>query len=256
MKASLILGATGVFAALLTAASSADTSAVPQRQLVFAFTYGAVQNVEIHNSGFNGNGANQAGSGNGIDSYTNRVGTSGTIDVTIAGEQPDKGLVLSVYERADNSQRNARPATCVVYGNGSVICDPNATVNPEEYSVVRFLGVNFVDPLLLDAHGHWQISSSGAGFSATSAYAISKTSGNIMSIDENRKLSFTGERSGSALVTSSITYDFARKVPLAITETTSSHPNGTGHDVDTTVTVTAKLQADSMATAGAAKSGS
>jgi hypothetical protein len=257
MKASLILGAAGVFATLLTATSYAGTAAAPQRKLVFAFTYGATQSVQVHNSGFDGTGNATGAAGSGVDSYSNHASATGTIDVSVTGEQPDKGLVLSVSEDADNAQRNAKPATCVVYGNGSVICDPNATVNPEEYSIIRFLGVNFVDPSLLDAKGHWQIANNGPDFSATNDYALGKTDGSVMSITEDRKVSYTGARSGIAAINTSITYDYARKVPLAIDEQTSSHPaGGGGHDVDMTVTVTAKLQNDSMASTAKPGSGS
>ncbi len=51
--------------------------------------------------------------------------------VDVLWKQPDTGLVVRVSEYGLYT-RNAPPATCIVYGNTYVTCDPNVTVNPEE----------------------------------------------------------------------------------------------------------------------------
>ncbi|HTU70809.1 MAG TPA: hypothetical protein VMF11_10880 [Candidatus Baltobacteraceae bacterium] len=236
----------------LCAPAAAQTSAAPQRHLVYSFTYGATTDVTIHDSGFNNNGTNAAGGGNGMEDYTDRAGDTGTITVDVMREEQDTGLVLTVSETGSNPARSAKPATCVVYGTGSVICDPNATVNPEEYSVIRLLGAHFVNPSLLDSKLHWQISSQGPQFSATSDYTIVKNDGGLMQIDESRKLTYQGSRTGSADVTNTIGYDFNRQIPTSLDEITSDHGAHPGpNEIDTTVTVDAKLITDSMASATA-----
>ncbi len=243
-----------VGAAAATAASAASPAAAPMRHLVYSFSYGASQSVTVHNSGFGSAGDNQSMMGSGVDSYTNHAGANGTIVVDILREQPDKGLVLHVSENTDNQQRVAKPATCVVWGTGTVICDPNATVNPEEYTIVRFLGENFVDPALIDAKKHWHLGSNGPSFAAASDYTITKNDGGVMQINETRKLTYSGDRSGEANITTDLTYDYNRQVPTAINETTLDHPMVNGKYVDDQIIVTAKLTTDSMQKSGAAAS--
>ena len=69
-------------------------------------------------------------------------------------QQNDGGLIVRISEQGE-AIRRAPPATCVVYGNTQVICDPDKTVYPEEYTLLRFLGPKFVDPTQLDANRHW-----------------------------------------------------------------------------------------------------
>jgi len=233
-------------AAVLAGSVLAQASPGPLRRLVYTFTYGATRSLTTHNSGFND--ALGGSTGNGIDSYTDRAGDTGTIAVDVLREQPDKGLVLSVSELGNNPARNAKPATCVVYGNSTVICDPNATVNPEEYTVIGLLGANFVDPSLLDAQHHWKFSSAGPEYEATSDYTITRNDGGMLQISETRKVTYQGQRSGSADVSAKIGYDLAHQVLTSIEEVTTDHPRMTGNDIDNRVTVTAKLLSDSMAT--------
>ena len=91
-----------------------------------------------------------AGGSNGISHYGGRLDDKGTMTVQIIGKQPDGGLIVNISEIGQNTRR-APAATCVVYGNTRVICDPNKTVYTEEYTLLRFLGLNFVDPSQLDA---------------------------------------------------------------------------------------------------------
>jgi hypothetical protein len=234
-------------AGLVTGPALSQTAPGPLRHLVYSFNYGATRNLTAHNSGFNDGAGGSIG--NGIDSYTDRASTTGTIIVDVIREQPDKGLVLDVSETGNNPARNAKPATCVVYGSGNIICDPSATVNPEEYTVVRLLGENFVDPALIDAQHHWRFSSSGPQYEASSDYTIVKNDGGIMQINETRKVTYVGSRAGSAEVTNTIGYDFTRQIPLWIDEVTTDHPQASEAEIDNRVTVSAKLQSDSMAAA-------
>jgi hypothetical protein len=245
-----ISGAALALAASLCAPAAAQTNPAPMRHLVYSFTYGATSSVAMHDSGFND--AAGASAGNGREGYTDRSGDTGTITVDVMREEQDTGLVLIVSESGSNAARSAKPAECVTYSTGTPICDPNATVNPEEYAVVRLLGTHFVNPSVLDSKSHWQITSQGPQFSTTSDYTIVKNAGGVMQIDESRKVSYQGSRTGSANVTNMIGYDFNRQVPTSIQEITTDHGAHPGSsDVDTTVTVDATLITDSMASATA-----
>ncbi len=230
--------------ACVSAPALADQAA-PVRTLTFSFTYALSKSTEVHNSGFSGNGLGGAGGGSGVDSYTHNTGDSGTISVVVQREEADKGLVLAITEHANNGH-STKATTCVTYGTGTVICDPNATVHPEEYTIMRFLGANFVDPALIDANRHWKVASNGAGFSASSDYTLGKPNGDAMPISETRTVTYQGGVTGHADVTSSIVYDIAKQVPLSIEETTMNHSSSGSQDSDQTVEVTAKLIADSM----------
>jgi hypothetical protein len=224
----------------------------PLRHLVYGFHWGTVTDMYEHNSGFGSvqgnNGIQMSTSGTGLTNYSNHAGDEGTITVDVMEEQPDKGLVVSVSEEARDN-RSAKAATCVVYGNGNTICDPSMKVNPEEYSLVRFLGVNFVDSALIDAKSHWQFSSMGPNFSATSDYTITHNVSGAMTISEQRSITFTGSRHGSAVVVSTIGYDVNRTVPTALDELTTERVEA-GIDYQNIRTqMQAKLQSDSLAVA-------
>ena len=94
----------------------------------------------------------------------------GTMTVHVGKEQ-DGGLVVNISE-AGQQTRRAPAATCVVYGNTRVICDPNKTVYTEEYTLLRFLGAKFVDPNQLDANKHWAVTGlSNPSLTVTADYA-------------------------------------------------------------------------------------
>ncbi|MGA7569756.1 MAG: hypothetical protein WBG27_08860 [Candidatus Aquilonibacter sp.] len=245
-----ISGAALALAASLCAPAPAQTSPAPMRHLVYSFTYGSTSSVTTRDSGFND--ANGASAGNGRESYTDRSGDNGTITVDVMREEQDTGLVLTVSESGSNTARDAKPAECVAYSTGTPICDPNAVINPEEYTVIRLLGAHFVNPSVLDAKSHWQISTRGSQFNTISDYTIVKNTGGLMQIDESTKLTYQGSRTGSSSVTNTIGYDFNRQVPTSIAEITTDHGAHPGsNDADTTVTVDATLITDSMASTAA-----
>ena len=131
--------------------------------LVYNFTYSANQAIQARDSsdsaqgygGPNANGGNDTLQTNGISHYGGTLTDKGTMTVDIKGRQADGGLIVSISEQGENL-RKAPPATCVVYGNTNVICDPNKTVYTEEYTLLRFLGANFIDPNQIDPNKHWR----------------------------------------------------------------------------------------------------
>ena len=106
--------------------------------------------------------------------------------VQVVGTEQDGGLVVNISE-AGQQTRRAPAATCVVYGNTRVICDPNKTVYTEEYTLLRFLGAKFVDPNQLDANKHWAVTGlSNPSLTVTADYSINGNNNGQMQIGEKR----------------------------------------------------------------------
>ena len=140
--------------------------AVAQKgELVYNFSYSANQSITARDASDSAEPINTqtetlSGGTNGMSHYGGTLTDKGTITVDIVKEQPDGAMVVMISEQGENLRR-APPAECVVYGNTHVICDPNKTVYTEEYTLLRFLGGNFVDPSQLDAAKHWQVVQNG-----------------------------------------------------------------------------------------------
>lgn len=218
MKSAIL--AVALAATLSPIAASAD--AAPVRHLVYSFTWGTQSDLEVRNSGV-------GTAGSGVSDFNARNGDQGSITVDVMREQPDKGLLVVVSEQAQKT-RSSVPAKCVVYGTTAVICDPSITVNPEEMTVVRFLGSNFVDPAIIDAKQHWQISdSSGSAYSVKSDYTISKNVAGVMTIDEKREIKQMQPSEVTTEVNSTIGYDFNRTVPTSVDEF-SNRAGGRGNE--------------------------
>lgn len=195
--------------------AGAATSNAQTRHLVYSFTFGTVTDLEVHSSGVDsGPGAN---TGSGMSDYTGGVGDQGTITVDLLSEQPDHGLIVKVSEQAQKT-RSENVATCVVYATTGVICDPNATVNPEEMALIRLLAPAFVDPDRLDASRHWKIENSTPDYSLTSNFTIAKNANGIMTIDENRVIREQQPQVSTTDVTATIGYDFSRTIPTSVSE--------------------------------------
>lgn len=234
------LVAAGLTAALLSPAGlvRADTT---QGQLVYAFTYGSDQNVDARDQDV----INPFTSG--ISHYHGSLGDKGTMTVDVQSKQPDGGLVVVISEQGENT-RKALPAMCVVYSDTRVICDPNKTVLPEEYTLLRFLGANFVDPNAIDANHHWAVAQNGRTTSVKADYTVDGSSNGTMQIIENRKISPNNGGSQTTDVQTKIGYDLARSVPTSINEyVTQRLDNGAVGTTTTIYQTTLNLVSDSMA---------
>jgi len=237
MKPSIAaLGAALAFTAI--APALADTA--PVRHLVYSFTYDSRQNASARDQ-------TAISTGSGISHYQGALGDKGTMTVDVISEQADKGLVVSISEQGENTRR-APPATCVVYGNTSVICDPNKTVNPEEYTLLRFLASNFVDPNQVDAKQHWSVTQSSGGMDVRSDYTIETNSGGIMTIGEKRSIAQEAHRSTTTDIQTKIGYDFNRLLPTSVDEYVTQRSDAGAQGISTTIyQTTLKLVSDSMA---------
>ncbi len=215
-------------------------------QLLYGFTYSTNQNTSARDSTNNlqGIGSQQ---GSGASQYTGSLSDKGTIAVSVIGKEQDGGLVVNVSEQGQDTRR-APPATCVVYGNTNVICDPNKTVYVEEYTLLRFLGPNFVDPDQLDAKRHWAITQNNGGTDLKANYTINSNVNGIMQIGETRSLRGTGGGSLTTDVQTKLGYDFNRSVPTSVEEyVTQRRDNGVVGTSTTIYQTTLNLISDTMA---------
>jgi hypothetical protein len=224
-------------------------SDTPMRHLVYTFTYGSQQQVTARDSSTPAEDPNAhgiySGTGSGMSHYGGSLNDKGTITVDVEREQPDKGLIVDISEQGQDT-RKAPPATCVVYGNTSVICDPDKTVYPEEYTLLRFLASNFVVPTQLDANKHWSVTQSGPNTEVTANYAIVENNNGLMQIKEIRSIKQTGSGTVTSDVETKIGYDFGHLLPTSVDEYVTQRQDGgvSGHSV-TIYQTTLQLATDS-----------
>jgi hypothetical protein len=219
--------------------------------LVYNFTYSADQSITARDSNQNAEAVQSdaiSGGTNGISHYGGKLDDKGTMTVQVVGKpQADGGQVVTISEAGENTRR-APAATCVVYGNTHVICDPNKTVYTEEYTLLRFLGAKFVDPNALDKNKHWQISQDSPALHVTADYVIQSNSNGAMQIAETRKLRQAGGGSLTTDVQTKIGYDMNKSVPTTVDEyVTQRHDNGVQGTSTTIYQTTLQLVSDSMA---------
>jgi len=207
-------------AALVGLALGAAPSPAPVRRLVYTFTYTNVATMTEHDSGISASSA----AGNSARAPISGVAESqaadsdlGTIAVDVIREQPDTGLIVSISEQAHN-RRSAPSATCAVYGNTNVICDPDVRVNTEELALLRLLGSNFVDVDQIDAKNHWRVDQSGRHLSDVADFSIDKNDDGILRISSVRVLREIDAIGFVSTTNGTITYDNARAVPTLIVE--------------------------------------
>jgi hypothetical protein len=243
--------AAALLAALFPIAALAATnssSAAPQRHLVYAFTYGVSTDTQMHTSGMGDSSTNPGsgpGAASGMVDYTGGNSDKGTITVDVVSEQPDSGLVLTVSEQGQET-RKAPPATCVVYSDTTTVCDPNKRVNPEELTLVRFLGTHFVDPNQLDAKQHWRVERTGT-ISSQADYTIAKNANGALTIDEVRVVNENGARPLTTNINSTIGYDFNKSIPTSVQEYMIQRSEHGEQYSTIKAETTLQLQTDSMA---------
>ena len=94
-----------------------------------------------------------------------------------------------------------------------MICDLSKTVNIEEYTLLRFLGANFVDPAKVDEKGRWAISINRGSTSLTADYTINSNDGGELKIDEQRHVKDKSQGFVTSDSETKIDYSGKRLVP-------------------------------------------
>jgi hypothetical protein len=232
--------AVGVALASFAVVTAARADTPPLRHLVYSFTYSSRQAGAVGNDpGTTGN-----------STYTGKLDDKGTMSVDVLREAADRGLVVVVSERGEGTRR-AEAATCAVYGNTTVVCDPTKAMNPEELTLLRFLGANFFDPNLLDAKQHWSVSQRKTGLTMTADYTVTSNDGNGgMKISETRHVESTAQGSITVDTQTKLDYNANRLLPTAIDEyATEDQHSGVIGVSSTTYETTFTLVSDSMAKA-------
>jgi hypothetical protein len=218
-------------------AAVARADAPPLRHLVYAFTYEGYQNGAV---------TSEPGS-TGNRSYSTKLDDKGTMTVDVLREAADHGLVVVVSEEGTYTRR-APAATCAVYGNTTVVCDPSKQVNGEEYTLLRFLGANFFDANMLDAKQHWSVSQSKGKTTVTAAYTVTSDVNGILKIDETRHVEDTSTGSITVDSQTKLQYTPSRLLPTSIQEyATEEQHSGIIGISTTTYQTTLDLVSDSMA---------
>ncbi len=217
-------------------AAAARVDAPPLRHLVYSFSYEQRQQGAV---------TSEAGS-TGNRTYEGTLDDRGTMTAGVLREAPDRGLVVVVSEQGEYTRR-ASPATCAVYGNTTVVCDPSKAMNAEELTLLRFLGANFYDPNLVDVKRHWSVGQSKGGTTVTADYVIESDDGGVMKIGETRHVESTVQGSISVNTQTKIDYNASRLLPTAIDEYTTEDQHGGVLGVSmTTYQTTLKLVSDSI----------
>ena len=245
------IAAAGATAAVLLLPSVARADTTPVPTLVYNFTYSANQDINAKDSSNPaedyGNAGGFAAPGSGTSHYSGSLTDKGTMTVGILAKQTDGGLIVSISEDGQQTRR-APAATCVVYGNTRVICDPNKTVYTEEYTLLRFLGQNFVDPANIDAKRHWQVVQDSPTLKVTADYVIGPTTTSDVQISETRKIVTPSQSNVTTDVESKIGYDMSRIVPTTVQEyVTQRQDRGVKGMATTIYQTTLQLVSDTMA---------
>ena len=221
--------------ALLSAFAGAPAAAQqtkPVRHLVYGFDISITSETTVQNSGIGStDDVHSSSSGSGMTHYGAGNSDKGAITVDVLAVQPDTGLVVSISEQARQT-RSAEPATCVVYGIGSVICDSSKKINEEEMSLLRVLGRNFVSPSQLDAKRHWQNVNSTPSGKETNDYTITGDDNNgLLAIDYLRSLTVQGANGYRADTRGNLAYNEKLSVPIKLKEdTVTRQSQGAGQD--------------------------
>lgn len=238
--------------ALAPATARADST---MGTLVYNFTYSANQNISSRDSAnpaenMSGSTPGELAGGtanSGISHYNGSLNDKGTMTVEIIKKQPDGALVVMISEQGQNVRR-ASPAECVVYGNTNVICDPNKTVYSEEYTLLRFLANNFVDPTQTQTGGHWQIVQDVNNDHVTADYAINGDTNGMMQIGEKRTVKELGAGHLTTNIETKIGYDYTRTVPMSVDEYAQQYTDaGINGSQKSIYQTTLQLVSDSMA---------
>ena len=217
----------------LTAALAATTVApslaagAPLRHIVYNFKIGIQQSTTQHDSGFSGGGG---GVGSGVSDSKSATADEGQIVVDVTGSSADGGLVISVSENA-KEQRSSVPATCVVYGaNLAIVCDPNGKVNDEEFSIIRYIGKNFIAPGATAVGSKWRVGDNLSAGNEINDFVVTAANGPMLTINEDRTQKVSGAHGFDQTITGTIGYNAMYTVPTALHEQTIRRQNQGAQD--------------------------
>lgn len=214
--------------ALLIAAIALLAVAPAPRTVIYEYTYESGTSAEAQKA----YGVDKMDPGGGGTFYFHNVNQhyrspafdaaerrSGRIGIQIVREEADGGLVLSVDEPLAGRAADASAGVaCVVFGDTTVVCDPNRPLSPEASAIVALLGNDFVDASRLDAARHWRVATAGTYVTAAD-FTVNRTTGSTLTIAESAVRMQPGS-AGKTQIAASIVYDAARSLPVSVDEST------------------------------------
>ena len=203
---SLILG-------LVTAATPKPTAII--RHLDFHFAVTVERDAVTHGSGIGAGG----GGISGVNHARSSEYDEGTIIADVVGVRSDLGLVLNVSEIS----RRVAPipqAQCIVWGIGTVVCEPGKQVTSEERGLLRFLGRGFINRSSIDGRGHWNYGVSSKDQSENSDYTLVRDKGDPLQVRFQRVTKAPGPMGFDATTNGTVLYSETLTVPMRIDEDT------------------------------------
>lgn len=195
------------------------TAAAPKpaviRHLNFHFGVTVERDAVTHTSGIGAGG----GGTSGVNHARSSESDEGSISADVVAVRPDFGLVFNVSEL---SRRVAAvpPAQCIVWGIGTIVCEPGKEVTPEERALLRFLGRGFINRSSIDGQGRWHQGVSSKEQSKDSNYAMVQDTSDPLQIRFQRITKAPGPMGFDATTNGTVTYSEKLTVPLAINEDT------------------------------------
>lgn len=234
--------------AALTLPAAADQSA-PLRHLVYSFELGISSNFEAADNMISSQRLDDPGhrivTGVGSSRYSESAGERGTITVDVLQKQQDDGLALTISEQTKDA-RSAGPATCVVYGDETMMCDQTKKINPEETALLYILGVNFVNATRMDDKQRWEYARTQDEAKIVDDLQIAGRTGNVLNVAFHRVYTIKDGAVERTVTDGTIDYNPALLVPLALTQDQlTDRPGGSGLSQRVDQKLSLKLLSDS-----------
>jgi hypothetical protein len=201
-----------VVLALITAVTPGPAAI---RHLNFHFTVTVERDAVTHTSGIGSGG----GGVSGVNHARSSESDEGSITADVVAIRQDFGLVFDVSEVSRRIAPIPR-AECIVWGIGTVVCEPGKQVTAEERGLLRFLGRGFINHSSIDGQGDWHQGVSSKDQSENSDYKLVQGTADPVRINFRRITKAPGPMGFDATTNGTVTYSETRTVPLAIDEDT------------------------------------
>ena len=111
-------------------------------------------------------------------------------------------------------------AQCIVWGIGTVVCEPGKQVTSEERGLLRFLGRGFINRSSIDGRGHWNYGVSSKDQSENSDYTLVRDKGDPLQVRFQRVTKAPGPMGFDATTNGTVLYSETLTVPMRIDEDT------------------------------------
>jgi len=207
--------------ALMAQTPAPTASTAPLRHLRYAFTADYQNLTEAHYDG-------TRNSTSGVATGVRGGGRKGTVAVDVVSIAPDGALVVHVSETLQNAPRAGETHTCMVYGNTSVLCPAYDKTTDAEWSLLSYLGREFVDGAPWDAQRHWQHKENTQKFDLTEDFTLTGalTDPSVV-VHESKVMKLHDGDFEERIDDVQITYDRTMEIPATVHDEMRRIYNGT-----------------------------